>query len=94
MHWLRTLLKNEVNLSQELLTDSLGSAKKVQNTKGDSFYIWGGPHGYASWTEMKNLGDVLCERKKKDAQEHGQGAAGHGRTKRGYSQEGREARRL
>ena len=41
--------------------------KWAQNNKEDGFYICGGPHGYASCPEMKNLGAILRERKEKDA---------------------------
>ncbi|XP_055806925.1 uncharacterized protein LOC129875680 [Solanum dulcamara] len=44
-----------------------GDAKrKEQTTKGNNFYICGGPHSYARCLEMKNLGTILQERKDKE----------------------------
>ena len=40
--------------------------KLAQSSKGDGCYICGGPHDYARFPKLKNLGAILREWKKKD----------------------------
>uniref|UniRef100_M1B5P3 Uncharacterized protein n=1 Tax=Solanum tuberosum TaxID=4113 RepID=M1B5P3_SOLTU len=47
--------------------------KKAETAKRNGCYICGGSHDYARCPELKSLGAILRERKKKDAQDQGQG---------------------